>query len=189
MPEVLRVAIDDGAPRVLVGPSAVLDPATAAVLDRALAEATAAAYREGEAAGRLAAVEDARAAAARLHEALAGILAELDERRREATRASLELARLAACAVLDRTPPDDACAVLERVRAALDVLDEEPVQALVHPTDAPGLAAGADRRIEVVADPTVAPGDVRLRGRTCGAELTRAAMVEAALEVLGEGAA
>jgi flagellar biosynthesis/type III secretory pathway protein FliH len=189
LPEVLRVPLDDGAPRVLVGPRAVLDPATAAVLDRALAEATATAYREGEAAGRLAAVEDARAAAARLHEALGRILAQLDEGRREASRASLELAHLAATAVLDRTPPDDATQVLERVRAALDVLDEEPVQALVNPADAPGLAAGADRRIEVVPDPTVAQGDVRLQGRTCGAELTRAAMVEAALEVLGEGAA
>lgn len=186
MPEVLRLDIADGAVSQLGAPTPVLDPATAAVVEAAVARAQAAARREGEQAGR-AAVDQAVAG---VLAAVEGVRAEVAAQRADALRASLELAERLATAVLDATPPPDALAVLDRVREAAAGLDEDHLEVRLHPDDHAMLAdAGvADARLTLTADRSLQPGDARLVGAYGGAELTRQQLLAAATDVLAAGA-
>lgn len=191
MPEVLRLEIPTGAVRSLVQPRAVLDPATTAEVDRLVARARAEAFAEGEVAGRRAAGAEASAAVAAVRDACAGVRAELAAQRQEATRASLALAEAVATAVLDTSPPPAAAAVLDRVSAAAAGLDDDPLEVRLHPADHAALAdhGGDDPRLRFAADPGLGRGEAQLRGAFGGADLTRRRLLEAALAVLGDGAA
>ncbi len=186
MPEVLRIEVDPAATRTLLRPDAVLDPATRETLDTAVAEARTRAFHAGEVSGRAAAASDAERAADRVVAAVRALHDEVSTQRAAAVRASLDLATAVAAAVLDRTPPDDALAIVERVAAALDGLDEDPLEVRVHPSMESALRSVDDPRVRVVADPSLDAGDARVVGSTCGAELTRQALLDAALELLGE---
>jgi flagellar assembly protein FliH len=187
LPEVLQLSVADDAVRTLPAPGVVLDARSADAVERAveaaLDDARAQAFREGEAAGRAATVEAAERGAA----ALTQLRHELADQRAAATAASLELATAVAAAVLDRTPPDDALLVLERVRRAVALLDDAPLQVHLHPADHAVLAGMVlPPGVEPVADPSLGSGSARLRGAHGGAELTRSALFAAALEALGE---
>ena len=189
MPEVLHVDIDDAQRTTLHGPDAVLDPATAAVVDAAVAHARDDAFREGERAGRDAARSELGRVAQAIDATVSGLRADLDAQRDEATRASLELARVVAAAVLDATPPAEALAVLDRVREATAVLDDAPLTVRLHADDHRVLADLLDDdRLDLVADATVGRGDARIEGASGGADLTRQALLDAALDAFGQEA-
>ena len=194
MPEVLRLDIPAGATRCLVQPRAALDPATTAEVERQVAAARAAAYQEGERAGREAARAELATAVAAVERAAGAVRTELETQRAEATRASLTLAEAVATAVVDATPPAEALALLARVEEAAAALDDDPIRVSLSAADHAALSAASsdasigDRRLELVADPRLQPGQARLEGSFGGTDLTRRALLTAALEVLGEGA-
>ena len=191
MPEVLRLDVPAGVSRPLVQPRAALDPATTAEVERQVAAARAQAYAEGERAGREAARAELATTVAAVERAAGAVRAELEAQRAEATRASLALAEAVATAVVDATPPAEALALLGRVEVAATALDDDPIRVALSAADHAALADAplGDRRLELVADPRLQPGEARLEGSFGGADLTRGALLTAALEVLGEGAA
>lgn len=190
MPEVLRLDIPAGASRCLVQPRAALDPATTAEVERQVAAARAQAYAEGERAGREAARAEVATALAAVERAAGAVRTEIEAQRAEATRASLALAEAVATAVVDATPPAEALQLLARVEEAAAALDDDPIRVVLSPGDHAALSEAplGDRRLELVADPRLQPGQARLEGSFGGAELTREALLAAALEVLAEGA-
>jgi flagellar biosynthesis/type III secretory pathway protein FliH len=187
LPEILHLTVDENRVHTLRGPVAVLDTATNAVLETAVAEAADRAYREGEAAGRAAAVDAADRAAAAVVGALHELLAEVRSQVQVATQLNLDFAAEVATAVLERTPPDEALTVIDRVRRAVDALDELPLQVRLHPDDAAALTTAATEGLELVVDPSVDRGDARVVGANSGAELTRLTMVAAAVTVIAQG--
>jgi flagellar assembly protein FliH len=191
LPELLRVPVTD-AVHTLLAPTPVLDPTTAAVVEQAVAAARAEAYREGEAAGRAAAIAAAERAVAAVTGALDGLQAEAAAQRDAACRADLELAAELATDVLDRTPPDDALVLLDRIRAVVAMLDDDPLEVRLHPDDLAALepTGGAlDGRLRCIPDPAVGPGEARIAGTWGGAALTRRALLDAAAAARAEGRA
>ena len=191
MAEVLQVDVDAGASRTLGVDELALDPATTRIVERAVAEAHERGRRDGEQQGRAAVSEQLAQLGSTVQSVVEAVRAELAAQRQEATRASLELARAAASAVLDATPPDDALALLERVRAAIELLDDDPLRVRLHPEDHAVVTEAADGLdgVELVADQRVQRGEATVTGPSAGAELTRDALLTAALEALGEAAA
>ena len=189
MPEVLRIPVAE-AVHTLAPPRAVLDAPTAALVDQAVAAARAEAYREGEAAGRAAATASIEQAVARVVEVVAALHAEVVGQRDTAATVDLQLAAALATEVLDATPPAAALEVLDRVRQAAAILDDDPLEIRLHPETHAVLDGSCEGgRLRLVADPTLAPGDARVVGAWGGAELTRVALLEAAVALQTEGGA
>lgn len=187
MPEILHVPDEVTASRPLRAPSAVLDPMTAAIVDQAVAEAEERAHREGEIAGRRAALEETQRAVHAVQVSLDAVRAELEAQRQLATDNNLEVIRAVAQAVLDRTPPDDALCVLDRVRRAVEALDADRLEVRLNPADQQVLAEHVhDERLDLVADASVAVGDAVIGTAVAGAMLTRQALLDAALRALAE---
>lgn len=179
MADVLRLTVSDDA-RVIGAPAPVLDPATYAVVEQAVAAARAQAYAEGEAAGRQAASAAASTAVVALGARLDALVEELATQRRTAAQVDVALAVELATEVLSATPPASALEVLDRVRDAATVLDDDPLAVHLHPDDHALLAdAPLEARLRLVADPSVGRGDARLVGAWGGAEVARAALLEA----------
>jgi flagellar assembly protein FliH len=190
LPELLRVPVTDGV-RTLVAPAPVLDPATTAVVEQVASAARAEGFREGEAAGYAAAAATIERATSAILASLQQLHAEVVSQREAACHADLQLATSLAGDVLDRTPPVEALAGLDRVRAVVDRLDDDPLEARLHPDDHAAVVAteaALDGRLRLVADPSVAAGDARVVGTWGGAELTREAMLVAASAARAEGA-
>lgn len=184
MSDILRLPVAT-APRRLRSPEAVLDPTTAAVVDQAVAVARDDAYVRGCADGRATAQAELDQLRSSIEVAAAALREELDAQREEAVVASVELARTLANMVLERTPPDDASHVLSRVQTALALLDADEIEVALHPQDHAVLAdEAAPPGVRWVADASLAPGDARMRTPFGGAELTRAALLDAAVAVL-----
>lgn len=186
MSEVLQLPVDGASPRRLGAPEAVFDAATTAVMERRLAAARAESYAEGEAAGRAA----ARAEVEHLRQTMASTAAAIDEelrsQRAELVAVHLDLASRVAEVVLDRCVPPEAIELLERVRAAAELVDVDDLQVRVHPDHAEQLEALDGDGLVWLADPSLAPGEARIDGGTCGVDLRREALVAAALELLDE---
>lgn len=189
MSDILRLPVHDAAPRSLRQPDAVLDAATAAAVDRAIAAARDEAYANGRADGRA----EASAHLEQLRQCIATtgdeLRSELHSQRGDAVAANIELAQRLATAVLGRTPPDEPAQILERVRAALTFLDAEDIEVALHPDDHALLSTDdppAGMRFIIGAD--LAPGDARVTIPNGGAELSRAALLDAAVAVLAEDA-
>ena len=187
MPEILHVTIDDTAVHRIGAPQATLDASTMAVLDARIAEATATAYADGEAAGRAASVAAAARTANAVEAAVGQVLAELAAQRGEATRLQLDVAAKLAEAVLGRVAPDDARTVLARVESAMALLDDPDLTLHLHPDDHAVLGERAIPGVTLQADPGVAAGDARIVGAYAGAELTRTALLAAVVEALRDG--
>ncbi|MFP4636424.1 MAG: FliH/SctL family protein [Nitriliruptoraceae bacterium] len=186
----LAVDVDAAATRSLGVDELAVDPATAGVIEQAVADARERAYREGVDEGRAEVRQQLNALGTAVRGAVGELRAEFAAEREHVAAASLELARAAATAVLDRTPPDEALVVLERVRAALDLLDDGPLTVRLHPDDQAVVAdaAGDLDQVEFVADARLDRGEAAVSGPYSAAQLTRAAMLEAALEALAEEA-
>lgn len=184
MTDVISLPVADTV-RTLAPPAAVLDPAMADLLATAVAEAEARGRREGEVAGRTATLSALDSTVAAITAALQTVHAEVVAQREAACEASVELATAVAREVVAAVPPDAATVVLDRVRAAAASLDDDPLEVRLHPDDHALLAdAPVDARLRLVADPALAPGDARVAGRWGRAELTRSALLEAALAQL-----
>lgn len=187
MSDILHLAVDDGRVRTLQVPAARLDPATQQVVDAEVDAARRAAFAEGEVSGRALAADDLARAVDAVSGALGRVHRELTEQRDQATAASLEVAHAAASVVLDRTPPADALEVLERVREASRILDAEAFTVAVHPDDAAVLEElPAIAGLRWVADASLPPGEARIETEHGGADLTRRALLDAAIRLLGE---
>jgi len=177
--DVLRLTVSDDA-RVIAAPSPVLDPATSAVVEQAVAAARAQAYAAGAAAGRQAASAASGAAVVELAGRLDALVHEVAAQRETAGQVDVALAVELASEVLSATPPASALEVLDRVRDAATVLDDDPLAVHLHPDDHAMLAdAPLEARLRLVADPSVGRGDARLVGAWGGAEVARAALLDA----------
>lgn len=189
MSDILQLHVDDTEIRTLRVPGAVLDPSTQRVVDAAVAAAREQAHAEGVAAGRAMAAEHVERAATAITDAVGRLHGELVAQRDAATAASLDLARATAAAVLDRTPPSDALELFDTIRDAVGLLDADALSVRVSPDDHAVLdELPAIAGLQLVADPAMTAGEAQVDGRHCGAELTRVALLDAALDALGEAA-
>jgi flagellar assembly protein FliH len=176
----------DAEARTLGRPDPALDAATRAVLEQAVAEAHARGVRDGIAQATAAAGDAASRVVAAVQRAEASL-------RAVAAAADVELALAIAAAVLDREPADEGQVLLERVAEVLARLDDERVAVHLHPDDARDLAEHVERAaaaaglvVDLVPDPSIAPGEARLGGRWSRADLTRAGALAAVAELLAE---
>lgn len=186
MSDILHLPVDRSSPRSLRSPDAVLDPATSAVVEQAVAAASAEAYARGRADGHRDALEDRDRLRSSIEAAIAAARADLAEHRDQTIAASLELAREVAAAVLDRTPPDDAVQLVERVRDTLSLLEANDLEVAVHPDDHGEVSEQmpAVGGVRWRPDATLGRGEAQIRTPYGGAVLTRAALLEAAMVVL-----
>lgn len=150
------------------------------------AQEAAAAYERGVADGVAQERSEGLALAAAFRQALGDAAAtrraEAQEQAAALLRTALELAER----IVGHAPHDDGAALETRVRAALAEVDDEPLELAVHPVDAARLGAvtATDPRLELTTDPSLRPGEAKLRGRWAEADLTRAAAVAAATSAL-----
>lgn len=179
MTDVLRGAVPNGR-RALTVPGDVVDPTLAARLDEARAQG----HAEGREEGRR---EGERAAKRRLDRLGTTIGEALDAAREEvrAARAAqadevVALALEAARTVLAREPSRGAVDALARVERALADLDDAHLTLQVAPGDADDVAQALSGHptVTVVADPTLASGEARVRGAHALVDLRHAAIWE-----------
>lgn len=180
-------------PRLLGAPDAAPDPFVRERVQRAAAEA----YERGVADGRRMGEEEARGAAERAAERMAGavreagavVLAELADLRSAQALADVELACRIAEAVVGHEPHDGGQALLERCREAIAALDDTPLTVHVNTEDAQLLAGALHTNgdVRLVEDASLAPGEARIRGSWGRADLTRDAAWALVRESLGVG--
>jgi flagellar biosynthesis/type III secretory pathway protein FliH len=176
--------------RTLGAPDPVLDPAMAAIVRAEIARAEERGRLEGERAGRAAAQAAAQRGAEAVASALAALRTEVSSQRDAACAASVDLAAELAREVVGGAPPEEATAILDRVRQAVAALDDDPLEVRLHPEDHRALAdAIVEPRLALVPDSSLAPGDARVVGAWGGADLTRGALLEAAAQARREGRA
>lgn len=183
MPEVLRGTVVGGS--TLVAPAPIWDAVTAAAIAAERDDAEGRGYARGVADGRA----EAAGEVARLAASLTGLLdrlhAEVAQQREAAIAVDLDVVRATVDAVLAEAPPAAATAVLDRVLAAAALLDDPTLEVRLNPTDVAVVdGAGLDPRLDLVADPAVAPGEATLTGTWGQADLRRAALRDAALAQL-----
>lgn len=175
--EVRAIGHPDGA--LVVGDLRIL-------LDDAVAAATERGRQEGLAAARADALAAADRIGACIRDAVEDGLHRLREQRKEEAAEVVAMALEIAGVVLGREPAADAGLLAGRIRAALEELEDVSLRAFVNPADrdlvAPALADLAD--VEVLADPAIAAGESRIKGRWSDAALTRASALEAVRRAL-----
>lgn len=188
MSRVLREVTLAGAPRMVAFGGAAGLPEELEALIRARA---ADAFEQGRCAGF---AEGSAAATRQVAELSAGLAGELAagmqalRAQQEDQRALiLELVVQVARAVTQADPGPGGRQVLADVLSALEAVDDTPLTVLAHPDDCALLAAGlaAVAGLSVLADPSVPPGEARLRGPWALAEVTREATWAAVRETLG----
>ncbi len=168
--------------------TAELDPRVRQVIDAERRRAHDAGYAAGVAEATAHLDERIGTLARAVTLACGELLEQLDSTRQATVGGVVALAEDIARVVIGRTPHDGGAAALDRVEAALERIDDRPVRVLVHPDDHDLMATALAGRPElsVSDDPSLLPGEVRLRGGWSQADLTRAAAWEAvrtALEV------
>ena len=109
--------------------------------------------------------------------ACAEMVESLDSARRANVGGMVELARCMAELVMGRTPHDGGAAVLNRLREALERLDERELTISVNPEDVAMVSQGLSTELglTISGDPSLAPGEARIRGGWSHADLTHAA--------------
>lgn len=187
MPEVLRTDVAVERHR-LVGPRPVWDPATRDAVDLEVAAAQARGHAAGQIAGRRDAEQATARVVATLGAALDTLHAEVVAQRAAAATADLAVVEAVLAAVLDVCPPAAATTVLDRVREAAALLDDDVLEVRLSPDDLAVVAgASLDPRLRPIADPTLAPGDARVAGSWGRAELTRRELTRVALDAVSSG--
>lgn len=161
------------------------DPVVRDLVEQAAAEAHARGHAEGLREGRAATAEHthqvAHAVSAAIEAAGRSVTADRDACAGEAVQLALTIAQ----AVLRREPHDGGAAVVDTVRGVLAQLVDPAPAVLVHPDDH-DLVVGAlaDLPVTVQPDPSLQPGDARVRGGWAEVDLTRAAAWSAIMEAL-----
>lgn len=186
MSRVVTTSTLDARPhRLVAAPADQHDPVVRDLVERAAARAHERGREEGHREGVAAAADHARELAAALAEALERATTAAATARTEQVEALFEMGVAIAEAVLGHEPHDGGQAVAARVREALDQVVEPAATVHVHPGDHDLVArALADRGVEVVEDPTLVPGDARVRGGWAEVDLTRATALQAIRGVL-----
>ena len=132
-------------------------------------------------------------AVSRADELIRSIGAGIDDLKREVAGAELatitslvELAFAIADTVIDYSGTDEGKAAAGRIRSALERLDDPPFVVSVHPDDEAvirGSLAGYPD-VQILAEPTLGPGEASVRGGWSVADLTRPAVLDAVREAL-----
>jgi flagellar biosynthesis/type III secretory pathway protein FliH len=159
-----------------------LDGATAELVESARAAAFEAGRREGFAAGR----SDMEGAVSRVTGALRDAVRLLGELRARDIDQTISVALEVAQFVVGQLPPDEGGALAARIRAAIAGLDDEDVVIAIHPQDWDAVSAvvALPAGVTIERDPSLRPGEARIRGRWATADLTREAAIQIAREVL-----
>lgn len=186
MSRVLRHAHLGPRPRPVGAPDASLPEDLRELVEAEVRAAYERGRRKGAEEGRAAARADGERLASAVREAFARGLEALAERRRDEVHDLLEMAVEIARHVLGREPGPDGREVVERVRGALEAIDDGPLELAAHPSDREALrSALAGEPVEVRADPSLEPGEVVLHGPWSVAELTREVAWATVREALG----
>lgn len=180
-----------GPRRLGAAPREELDPVVRATVEQARAEAYARGHQDGYAEGR---AETERASAERIAALGAAIEAALHRAAMEVratggatVAATIDLALAIAEHVVGREPHDGGAAISEQVRQALEELEDPAPTVCVHPGDTAVVttALASHRAVAVEPDPTLRPGEARIRGDWARAELTYDAAFTAMRRELG----
>jgi len=187
LPEILRDATNPAPTRRLAAPTAILDPASEQLVQARIAVAREEAFTQGRSAGRADAEDAVRRAASTVVAALDSLTDEVRSQRSAAVALNMDLVEVVARAVVGACPPTEALMLVTHVRDAVDQLHADEFEVRTHPDDAEALrAALTDRRLRVIDDPTVERGEATVDGGACGARLTRARLLDVALEQVVE---
>lgn len=157
-----------------------LDPALREHVDAELERAMAEGYAAGYSQARQETLERTDAIGAAIGLAAAELVDFSASEKAAAVNSVIELAERVATVVMNRTPHDGGEAALRRIREVLEGLDDAPFTIAVHPDDLDTVAAGVNNHEVMVApDPTLQPGEARIKGVWSYSDLTQAAAWEA----------
>ena len=188
--EVLRAPLFDRAPVRLPGPGE-MDQGTADVIAAAFAEGHAAGWREGHRDGRAEAADFAGGMLGAVERSLVGYAQACADTRAQLADHLVELAQALVEGVLGHLPDTATHGMLGRLHRALELLDDGPLTAVVHPSTLelmePALALRpGGEPLQCRADPRLSPGEIVIEGTWAFAELTWPRLVEAARTALTE---
>lgn len=181
MSRVLRRPVVAHAARRVDAPGpTTLPPELRALLSREIAAAREAGRAEGIREGRELARGELEAIAVSLRASLADGLAELRAWREEHAARTADLALAVARHIIGEGVRP-ALGTVERLREALAAIDDAPLEVLVHPGDVAVVGeALAGEPVTVRPEPSLRPGEARVRGPWASVDLT----YEAAWEVV-----
>lgn len=190
MAEVLRAPLFDIAPVRLRGPTEMGVDAAAA-LDSSWQDGHLAGWHEGRAAGRAEVAEFAAQMAAAVDRAVIGYAATCAQTRAELGTSLVDLAQALVEGVLGHLPDTATKGVLERLQAALELIEDGPLTVLVHPSTMELLEPVLEMRagghpVQPRADARLAPGELVIEGPWVFAELTWPRLLDAARTTLTE---
>lgn len=148
--------------------------------------AEAAAYQRGQHDGAAAARAAMTATAQRIESAVQAAATEAARMRAAVVTEALEAALAVAEYVMGVRPVADTTALASRIQEAIAGLDDEAIVVGVNPAEWDAVAAIVDlpRHITIDRDPTLQPGEARLRGTWSSIDMTRQAAMAIAREVL-----
>jgi flagellar biosynthesis/type III secretory pathway protein FliH len=141
------------------------------------------AYSQGFNAGIVEGRGDTASVATRLGSSVLHAIHELRRAREADIAASIDLAIEMATVILGHAPVGDRAAMIQRVLDALAEVDDTTVTIAAHPADVGLLQEAVRGDVEVRADDTLAPGEVRILGDWARVDLTH----ESVLAVMKEG--
>ncbi len=148
--------------------------------------AEAAAYQQGRQDGAAAARADMAATAQRIESGLHTAAVEADRMRTAVVTEALEAGLAVAEYVMGVRPVTDPAALAERIQEAIAGLDDETIVVGVNPDDWDAVSAivALPLHISIDRDPTLQPGEARLRGTWSSIDVTRKAAMAIAREAL-----
>jgi hypothetical protein len=174
----------------LPGPTDV-DPGTADVIAAAWQEGHTAGWREGHRDGRGEAADFAAGVRAAVDQGVAGYAAACAEARTQLADHLVELAEALVEGVLGHLPDTATQGMLGRLHHALELIEDGPLTAVVHPSTLELMQPALDLKpggqpMQLRPDPRLAPGELVIEGPWAFAELTWPRLVEAARTALTE---
>ncbi|MCP3977327.1 MAG: hypothetical protein GY720_22790 [bacterium] len=148
--------------------------------------AEAAAYQRGRHDGAATARSEMATTAQRIESALRTAAVEAHNMRAAVVTEALEAALTVAEYVMGVRPVADPTALANRIQEAIAGLDDEAIVVSVHPGDWDAVSAIVQLplHISIDRDPTLQPGEARLRGTWSSIDMTRQAAMAIAREVL-----
>ena len=159
-----------------------VDGEMADLVEQARRAAYEAGYRDGYGAGSA----DNTAAAARVAGALDSALRAASQLRSETIVEALQAALAVAEHVVGTAPPTSPEVLVERIEQAIETLDDEAIVVSLSPGDWDQVAptVSLPPNVTVDQDPTLTPGEARIRGTWSSIDLTRAAALDVVRRVL-----
>lgn len=190
MAEILRAPLFDVAPVRLPGPGG-MDPGTADVIATAWQEGHTTGWREGHRDGRAEAADFADRIGAAVDRAVAGYAAASADARAQLADHVVDLAEALVEGVLGHLPDTATQGIFNRLHHALELIEDGPLTAVVHPSSMELMQPALDLRpggqpLTLRADDRLAPGEMVIEGPWASAEMTWPRLVEAARTALTE---